>query len=113
MGRNTIKGGDRSTYAPVWSDAEKLRRQKLQDDRLREDARAGLPLGFVARMIGGRIARVGMKGVAKSVAKKAAMAAASHALQKQVEKTMDKSEPTAGRRSHAYAGVIPLEMRIG
>ena len=115
---------------------------KLHDDyerRMRDEARAGFPLGFVARMIGGRIARVGMKGVAKSVAKKAAMAAASHVVQRQVEKAMDKPEPTAGRwqdnpkfdwhtgykeqlkrdnvyggqPGHAYAGVIPLEMRIG
>ena len=45
--------------------------------------------------------------------KTAAMAAATHVVQRQVEKAMEKAEPTAGRRSHAYAGVIPLDMRIG
>ena len=111
---------------------------KLHDDyerRMRDEARAGLPIAFLGRMIGGRIARVGMKGIAKSVAKKAAMAAATHALTKQVEKSMDNMEPTSGqsrvlerfipiynedgslsahgRGSHAHAGVIPLDMRIG
>ena len=84
--------------------------------QLRDEARAGLmgvPVGFVARMIGGRIARVGMKGIAKSAAKTAAKAAAAHVVQRQVEKAMDRAEGTAGRRSHAHAGVIPLEMRIG
>ena len=80
---------------------------------MRDEARAGIPIAFLGRMIGGRIARVGMKGIAKSAAKTAAKAAAAHVVQRQVEKAMNKAEPTAGRRSHAYAGVIPLEMRIG
>ena len=89
---------------------------KLHDDyerRMRDEARAGLPIAFLGRMIGGRIDRVGMKGVAKSVAKTAAKAAAAHVVQRQVEKAMDRAEGTAGRRSHAHAGVIPLDMRIG
>jgi hypothetical protein len=85
-------------------------------------------------MIGGRMARVGMKGIAKSAAKSAAKAAAAHVVQRQVEKAMDSSEPTsgfftpnqmkafkrfhdtggaiAGRGAFAHAGVIPLHMRI-
>jgi hypothetical protein len=89
---------------------------KLHDDyerRMRDEARAGFPLGFVARMIGGRIARVGMKGIAKSAAKTAAKAAAAHVVQRQVEKAMDRAEGTAGRGAFAHAGVIPLHMRIG
>jgi hypothetical protein len=90
---------------------------KLHDDyerRMRDEARAGfVPLGFLGRMIGGRIARVGMKGIAKSAAKTAAKAAAAHVVQRQVEKAMDRAEGTAGRGAFAHAGVIPLHMRIG
>ena len=131
-----IKGRDRSTWGPGYSDGDYER-------RMRDEARAGLPLGFLGRMIGGRIARVGMRGIAKSAAKTAAKAAAAHVVQRQVEKAMDRAEPTAGRwqdnpkfkanrdwytgykeqlkrdnvyggqPGHAYAGVIPLDMRIG
>ena len=80
---------------------------------MRDEARAGLPVAFLGRMIGGRIARIGLKSAAQSVAKTAAMAAASHVVEKQVEKAMDRAGGTAGRRSHAHAGVIPLDMRIG
>ena len=81
---------------------------------MRDEARAGfVPLGFLGRMIGGRIARVGMKGIAKSAAKTAAKAAAAHVVQRQVEKAMDRAEGTAGRGAFAHAGVIPLHMRIG
>ena len=81
--------------------------------QLRDEARAGFPVGFVARMIGGRIARIGLKSAAKSAAKTAAKAAAAHVVQRQVEKAMDSSEGTAGRGAYAHAGVIPLHMRIG
>ena len=89
-------------------------------------------------MIGGRIARVGLKSAATAAAKTAAKAAAAHVVQRQVEKAMDRAEGTAGRYEdwsqnwykrhleqnkrdnvygglpgHAYAGVIPLDMRIG
>ena len=155
MGRNSIRGGGRH-HAQMLADEKRkndavagymrngkfVGNSKLHGDyerRMRDEARAGFPLGFVARVIGGRIARVGMKGVATSVAKTAAKAAATHALQRQVEKAMDSSEATAGRwqddpkfdwhtgykeqlkkdnvyggqPGHAYAGVIPLDMRIG
>ena len=89
---------------------------KLHDDyerRMRDEARAGFPVAFLGRMIGGRIARIGMKGLATSAAKTAAKAAAAHVVQRQVEKAMDRSEGTAGRGAFAHAGIIPLHMRIG
>ena len=105
---------------------------KQAEMQLRDEARAGLPIAFLGRMIGGRIARIGLKSAATSVAKKAAMAAGTHVLNKQVEKAMEKAEGGAGffkdtqdhfRREqqrndrnnygHAHAGVIPLELRIG
>ena len=152
MGRNTIKGGNRNTWGPGYSDdnygvagymrnGKFVGNDKLHGDyerRMRDEARAGLPIAFLGRMIGGRIARVGMKGMAKSAAKTAAKAAAAHVIQRQVEKAMGKAEGTAGRYEdwsqnwykrhleqnkrdnvygglpgHAHAGVIPLHMRIG
>ena len=129
MGRNSIRGGGRH-HAQMLADEKRkndavagymrngkfVGNSKLHDDyerRMRDEARAGFPLGFVARMIGGRIARVGMKGIAKSAAKTAAKAAAAHVVQRQVEKAMDRAEGTAGRGAFAHAGVIPLHMRIG
>ena len=130
MGRNTIRGGGRH-HAQMLADEKRkndavagymrngkfVGNSKLHDDyerRMRDEARAGfVPLGFLGRMIGGRIARVGMKGIAKSAAKTAAKAAAAHVVQRQVEKAMDRAEGTAGRGAFAHAGVIPLHMRIG
>ena len=133
-----IKGTNRNTWGPGYSDDD-------YDRQMRDEARAGLPIAFLGRMIGGRIARVGLKSAATAVAKTAAKAAAAHVVQRQVEKAMDRAEGTsgfkeqlftpkmlkamkhfhdhpgtvpvrgftAGHPSHAHAGVIPLDMRIG
>ena len=100
---------------------------KQAEMQLRDEARAGLPVAFLGRMIGGRIARVGMRGIAKSAAKTAAKAAAAHVVQRQVEKAMDRAEGTSGfkeqlftpkmlkamKHFHDHPGTVPVHFTAG